>query len=1082
MSLVPPPVGSVVPSDDWSEDPSFDLSPSDPPLALASPPSSASSRSSRTSLTHQNSPLRQSHTSHKSKPRHIDVDDMDDLDFDLPGELPALRAAPPGAGPTASLSSTATSLRNLSAHVVGAGPAGVGTITRLGSNGRAPLPAGTVRARARAIEQAWEADVDFGSPPPPAGSAPGTGAGAGRRLTLSPSKKTPMPGPDALDALDDLDFDDEQGTLKAGGTIKALLPPRRIMPTAAKPAPTRAPDDDEDDFVLPLNLTNLTLASQAPAASAARRPRDSNVSNISNVSTASNASAAFSWDSSPVSRRAGLSETSGTSVSSGSVVKGGRGAPASREDDDGFDFDFDDGDNDGDGYAGGIEAGLVLPDAHFFAPHRADALNRILDRKRKPQYAPPPPESPPHALAADESFEDGLVLDNPRAELSHHRLRQSRRARTVPVPFALGSERERERRERVRERDGKKTVTGQREKAWNPRDKEREHERDHWAGRQSPFPPRAQPSTLGLAGVRSHSSGAASMLSAHAHEHVVPATRRAETPGLPAPARETRARLLSSPSAAALAAAAAMPPPPLPPLPAPRTPSHETPSRLRHQKSHAALHAQPSLSLARKQSLASLQDALAAGPHAELVPLDVVPPLPTSSSAFALHAHAHAHAHASAHAPGPPPGSTSRSAYSTSRLTQPTSSSRAKMRQPVHAVFTAPATPSPSAGALASSPSAATPHVATPRTPRYAARAVEPPRRAKPWGDGTELEGIEDLRVDDERTPSIGLSRPGRRADKGDIIKAFPKDKDDGKEKRKKSGSAKRRPRKPAMLIKHLGAVDKKKVVGEMTWNPATLRWEGNDAVLRDFDAVASSTRPALIAHYTGSSFSGVTSPSHLTLAGATGAGAGAGSGAGAGAASGFFGSTSNASASLAAAATVRIVGDMRFDPERMCWVSLVGDDADPFEGMADDEDDEAWLGGRGGTITRASGRRLVAVGLGNSTDSCDSYGATTSGASAVSVSAAWSSRLASESGSVATTGSWDDRMRRLDDAGAGDHDLAGSVPAELRQECRDAEERHRRETRGWVLRPAQSQSDVRDRERREEKRLWEVRNLAVRS
>jgi hypothetical protein len=40
-----------------------------------------------------------------------------------------------------------------------------------------------------------------------------------------------------------------------------------------------------------------------------------------------------------------------------------------------------------------------------------------------------------------------------------------------------------------------------------------------------------------------------------------------------------------------------------------------------------------------------------------------------------------------------------------------------------------------------------------------------------------------------------------------------------------------------------------------MRWNPQTLRWEGNDHVLRDFDmAVGTSTRPALITHITGSS------------------------------------------------------------------------------------------------------------------------------------------------------------------------------------------------------------------------------------
>jgi len=204
-----------------------------------------------------------------------------------------------------------------------------------------------------------------------------------------------------------------------------------------------------------------------------------------------------------------------------------------------------------------------------------------------------------------------------------------------------------------------------------------------------------------------------------------------------------------------------------------------------------------------------------------------------------------------------------------------------------------------------------------------------------------------------------------------------------------------------------------------MTWNPQTLRWEGNEAILRDFDTVASSARPALITHYTGSA-------PHSPLTGGT-------------------------------APAVRIVGDMKFDPEKMCWVSLLPpeeDEPDPFEGMADDEDET----GLRGTITRVSGRKLVSIGM--------------SGSSAPS---APSTRFVSESThSIATTSaSWEDRT--LPQVGT-------EISPELWAECRDAEERHRREMRGWTLRPAQGTSDHRDRERREEKRLWEVRNLALRS
>ena len=42
-------------------------------------------------------------------------------------------------------------------------------------------------------------------------------------------------------------------------------------------------------------------------------------------------------------------------------------------------------------------------------------------------------------------------------------------------------------------------------------------------------------------------------------------------------------------------------------------------------------------------------------------------------------------------------------------------------------------------------------------------------------------------------------------------------------------------------------------VVGKMFFNPKTLRWEGNEQLLRDFHTVvASSSRPALITSLSG--------------------------------------------------------------------------------------------------------------------------------------------------------------------------------------------------------------------------------------
>ena len=82
------------------------------------------------------------------------------------------------------------------------------------------------------------------------------------------------------------------------------------------------------------------------------------------------------------------------------------------------------------------------------------------------------------------------------------------------------------------------------------------------------------------------------------------------------------------------------------------------------------------------------------------------------------------------------------------------------------------------------------------------------------------------------------------------------------------------------------------------------MRWEGNDQVLRDFDAaVGTSVRPALITQLTGSS---IGSPVG-NIAGA------------------------------------RVVGNMLFDPTRMCWVSTLppeDEEPDVFAELADDEDE----------------------------------------------------------------------------------------------------------------------------------------------
>lgn len=82
-----------------------------------------------------------------------------------------------------------------------------------------------------------------------------------------------------------------------------------------------------------------------------------------------------------------------------------------------------------------------------------------------------------------------------------------------------------------------------------------------------------------------------------------------------------------------------------------------------------------------------------------------------------------------------------------------------------------------------------------------------------------------------------------------------------------------------------------------MTYNPRLFRWEGNEHTLEEFDRQQAITppRPALI---------------------------------------------TNINHNSGISKGIQIVGDMLFDPQRMCWLKVSGDDAedegDPFEGVED--------------------------------------------------------------------------------------------------------------------------------------------------
>ena len=208
-----------------------------------------------------------------------------------------------------------------------------------------------------------------------------------------------------------------------------------------------------------------------------------------------------------------------------------------------------------------------------------------------------------------------------------------------------------------------------------------------------------------------------------------------------------------------------------------------------------------------------------------------------------------------------------------------------------------------------------------------------------------------------------------------------------------------------------------------MRWNPLSLRWEGNDQILRDFDAaVGTSTRPALITHLTGSS---IGTPVGSFVSGA------------------------------------RIVGNMIFDPGRMCWISTLPpdeDEPDVFANLADDEEDGEGWETKGGTI-RASLQHPEASSI--NTPSTSSANSSASSIQAGAFSSHIRTRTTSESGS-------DDRGSRAS--------MVFDVDEGFVESCRLAEERHCVEMKVW--KSLLNRQDITTPDRSS---LYEIRALATR-
>lgn len=730
MSPVPPPpAGTIVPTDDWTDDASFDFDAS---------PSKPVASSSFLRPMMPASPLRRSLNN-----AHAYEEEEEDLDFDF-DEKDGTDSFPafPSSATLTSKSGSGPSMKHVSSTVMGTGPNGIGVITKLSS---APKPAvisnkGSLKLKNAAVAEAWEDDMDFDDldlggdddggedwkaklGKPPTLVKPSSGGLAIRRRE--------MPGPDALDDLD-FDFDEEEeedkeATLKANATIKAMLPPPRPRPaqtadTTIKQKPKVVEEDEEEDedadFELPLTLHNLSLATRTahPASgSGSRQPRTSVISNATDWDSPGNSTSTSSkkaefWGGTPPAKR--FSETSGTSISDG-LASAKKSTFGLRKDGDVQEEEED------------MEDGLVLPSKTFFSNTSKRELDHLLDRKRKPQYASTTGDtngssahghghshSHSYSLArpsvVDEGIEDGLVFEESGKELTMNRLTMGKRIRArSQIPIAV-------------KKTGTNTTSGTGTTRLVPKNRFDGPAATASSPRHTSHDIRERAhSTLGLGlgggGYRSHSAG-----NAHAHVNApAPAPASVIQPFSPTrptspPATIHRSRsgqLLSNLSSAGLAGAGAGAAPPM------------TPSRLRHQKSYHTLSSPSptpggSGTLSRKQSLSALQD-----------------PGPSTLSHPTLQT-----LHEDMSSTG---GSPVKYHNSTSRLTMPTSSSKAKSksRPPISNIF--PMTPSASQAQQQAG--------AAPLSIRSKIRAGPSMMRVAKhaYSDGSELEGIEDLDVGD---------------------------------------------------------------------------------------------------------------------------------------------------------------------------------------------------------------------------------------------------------------------------------------------------------------------------------------------
>ncbi|KAI0660394.1 hypothetical protein C8Q70DRAFT_1132074 [Cubamyces menziesii] len=858
-------------------------------------------------------------------------------------------------------------------------------------------------------EEDWDLEMDLGQ----TGGAKAQLVRQGMAARSGSTQPTPQmftirPPPSPSPA----DDEDDEGV----STIKVTALPK---PQVAKPPPDTIDEDFEDGFALPEDLTTLSLR---PLSLAHRTSKSSLEWGDKDQTCSSQSSDAYS--------SLGFADHSPSSNYTSASL------PETETEDDEDEED--------------ILEGLDVPTGLFESGSGAKKLGKILELKKRTTFADervkvvsPDPE---------DDFEIGLVIDN-ETELSPSRLLQN--AQSVLRPTASS-----------------------RSKSAPPR------------------PPTALRPPSRLKGDRAKSPNNPPISSMSQLRRITSPVTPPSPPSSSRPAQPTRSQTYSQAVAS----------------PSTMTFLAPKPGSLRVQKSHSGLKpASPPQTwrLGRKASLPSLSESSqsqASGSRADSAAASAFPvaryETPTASSrAKAAHTSSTtSRMYGLEYIVPPTRPSTPSSNPAALRLTMPTSSSRMKSRAPISNVF-----PTSSAAPAAPMPPRSTSPLPPPRPPSAtsvksiksrhsqssslpipsAPKVLKKPKRQRTYGDGTELDGFDDLPTDRDKEgkyrvqpkgygnripgasypkssaadasatgtirrkaktrefsgsapgPSKTLKRTGRiefpskpppEPTKADRDRKAAADAE-ASAKRKKLASPGQTRRKPT-LIRNLGGAGATKgnpsarlraylrtctVIGEMKWNPVTLRWEGNDQALRDFDAATgTSTRPALITHLTGSS---IGSPVGSFASGA------------------------------------RVVGNMIFDPQRMCWISTLPPDEeepDVFAELADDEDDDDWEA-RANTI-RAS-QQLQG------------------GSTAPSDQSSTSSRIEAPSPARSHTRSMSesesDRCSRAS--------MVCDVDDSFVEKCRIAEERHQTELKGWLAVSKDVSTEV------DRSYLYEIRALATR-